>query len=109
MPYSVSGKDARGVNTFYCKTPEVALRKAREPIKRGCYDVRITTPEGRTYHSSEFVIFHVRPSLGDLLKSTRPLHRWRWDFSFRRSAGTIPLRPKGHNHCAEVLVMSPNN
>jgi hypothetical protein len=55
MPYSVSGKDVRGVNTFYRKTPEVALRKARELIKRGCYDVRITTPEGRTYHSSEFV------------------------------------------------------
>jgi hypothetical protein len=36
------------------KTPELALRKARELIKRGCYDVRITTPEGRAYHSSEF-------------------------------------------------------
>jgi hypothetical protein len=41
-------------NTVNRRTPELALRKARELIKRGCYDVRITTPEGRTYHSSEF-------------------------------------------------------
>jgi hypothetical protein len=54
MPYFVSGTDVRGVNTGNRKTPELALRKARELIKRGCYDVRITTPEGRTYHSSEF-------------------------------------------------------
>jgi hypothetical protein len=54
MPYSVSGTDVRGVNTVNRKTPELALRKARELIKRGCYDVRIATPEGRTYHSSEF-------------------------------------------------------
>ncbi len=54
MPYSVSGTDVRGVNTVNRKTPELALRKARELIKRGCYDVRITTPEGRAYHSSEF-------------------------------------------------------
>jgi hypothetical protein len=54
MPYFVSGTDVKGVNTANRKTPELALRKARELIKRGCYDVRITTPEGRTYHSSEF-------------------------------------------------------
>ena len=46
MPYFVSGTDVRGVNTVIRKTPELALRKARELIKRGCYDVRITTPEG---------------------------------------------------------------
>jgi len=54
MPYSVSGNDVRGVNTVNRKTPELALRKARELIKRGFYNVRITTPEGRAYHSSEF-------------------------------------------------------
>jgi hypothetical protein len=46
MPYSVSGTDVRGVNIVNRKTPELALRKARELIKRGYYDVRITTPEG---------------------------------------------------------------
>jgi hypothetical protein len=54
MPYAVSGTDVRGVNTVNRKTPELALRKARELIKHGCYDVQIRTPEGRIYHSSEF-------------------------------------------------------
>jgi hypothetical protein len=54
MPYTVSGTDIRGVNTARRRTPESALKKAREFIVRACYDVRITTPEGRTYHSAEF-------------------------------------------------------
>ena len=54
MPYSVSGTDVRGLNIVTRKTPELALKKARELIKRGCYDVQIKTPEGRIYHSSEF-------------------------------------------------------
>jgi len=54
MPYTVSGTDIRGVNTARRRTPESALKKAREFIARACYDVRITTPEGRTYHSAEF-------------------------------------------------------
>jgi hypothetical protein len=54
MPYAVSGTDVRGVNTVNRKTPELALRKARELIQRGCYDVQIRTPEGRIYHSAEF-------------------------------------------------------
>jgi len=54
MPYTVSGTDIRGVNTARRRTPELALKKARELIARACYDVRITTPEGRTYHSAEF-------------------------------------------------------
>ena len=54
MPYAVSGTDLRGANIVKRKTAELALRKARELIKRGCYDVQIKTPEGRTYHSSEF-------------------------------------------------------
>ena len=35
------------------KTPEAALRKARELLKLRCYDVHIVTPEGRDYASSE--------------------------------------------------------
>ena len=30
MPYTVSGTDVRGVNTVNRKTPELALKKARE-------------------------------------------------------------------------------
>jgi hypothetical protein len=54
MPYTVSGTDIRGVSTVTRKTPELALRRARELIKRAYYNVQITTPEGRTYDSSEF-------------------------------------------------------
>jgi hypothetical protein len=54
MAYTVTGSDIRGFSTVTRKTPELALKKAKEFVKRGCYDVRITTPEGRTYHSSEF-------------------------------------------------------
>jgi hypothetical protein len=35
------------------KTPEAALKKARDLLKT-CYDVHIVTPEGRDYASSEF-------------------------------------------------------
>jgi hypothetical protein len=69
MPYAVSGTDVRGVNIVNRKTPELALKKARELIKRGCYNVQIKTPEGRTYHSSEF---------GDLPRTPvarRPSHK----------------------------------
>jgi hypothetical protein len=61
MPYTVSGTDIRGVNTIKRKTSELALKKARELTKQGCYNVQITTPEGRTYHASEF---------GDLPRTT---------------------------------------
>jgi len=54
MPYIVSGTDIRGVTSVRRKTPELALRKAREFGRAGCYNIRITTPEGRVYHSSEF-------------------------------------------------------
>ena len=35
-------------------TPEAALKKAGEMSRTGCYEIYITTPEGRNYHSSEF-------------------------------------------------------
>ena len=69
MPYTVSGTDIRGVTTVRRRTPELALKKARELIARAFYDVRITTPEGRSYHSAEF---------GDLPRTPaarRPSHK----------------------------------
>jgi hypothetical protein len=72
MPYSVSGTDVRGVHTVSRTRPELALRKARELIKRGCYDVRITTPEGRTYHSSEFGDLPRTPAAGRLSQKHPP-------------------------------------
>jgi len=69
MPYTVSGTDIRGPHTARRSTPELALKKARDLIAHACYDVRITTPEGRTYHSAEF---------GDLPRTSaarRPPHK----------------------------------
>jgi hypothetical protein len=80
MPYSVCATDVGGVNIVRRKTPELALRKGRELIKRGCYDVRIVTPEGRTYHSSEF---------GDLPRT--PVAR-RHSHSRSNGSTTIPAR-----------------
>jgi len=54
MPYTVSGTDIQGPNSARRSTPELALKKARDLIAHACYDVRITTPEGRTYHPAEF-------------------------------------------------------
>lgn len=71
MPYAVSGTDVRGVNTVQRKTPELALRKARELVKRGCYDVEITTPEGRVYHSSEFADLPRTPVARSVARSAR--------------------------------------
>src|SRR5438552_14306825 len=44
------------------KTAEAALKKAREMSRAGCYDIYITTPEGRDNHSSEFAR-EIRPWL----------------------------------------------
>ena len=54
MSFSIRAKCKDGEILHRRKTPEAALRKAREMSHTGCYDVHITTPEGRDYHSSEF-------------------------------------------------------
>ena len=54
MTFSVKAKCKDGEILHRRKTPEAALRKAREMSQTGCYDIHITTPEGRDYHSSEF-------------------------------------------------------
>lgn len=54
MRFSIKAKCKDGEILHRRKTPEAALKKAREMSQTGCYDIRITTPEGRDYHSSEF-------------------------------------------------------
>jgi hypothetical protein len=54
MNYTVKGMCKHGELVYRRKTSDAALRKARELVKTGCYDVHIVTPEGRDYHSSEF-------------------------------------------------------
>jgi hypothetical protein len=54
MRFSVKAKCKDGEILHRRKTAEAALKKAREMSRTGCYDIHITTPEGRDYHSSEF-------------------------------------------------------
>jgi hypothetical protein len=54
MRFSIKAKCKDGEILHRRKTPEAALKKAREMSQTGCYDIHITTPEGRDYHSSEF-------------------------------------------------------
>ncbi len=54
MTFTVKGMCRHGALVHRRKTPDAALRKARELANNGCYDLHIVTPEGRDYHSSEF-------------------------------------------------------
>jgi len=54
MSFSINAKCKDGGLTHRRKTAEAALKKAREMSRAGCYDISITTPQGRDYHSSEF-------------------------------------------------------
>jgi hypothetical protein len=54
MSFSIKAKCRDGELLHRRKTAEAALKKAREMSRNGCYDIYITTPEGRDYHSSEF-------------------------------------------------------
>ena len=54
MSFSIKARCKDGELLYRRKTPEAALKKAREMSRTGCYEIYITTPEGRDYHSSEF-------------------------------------------------------
>jgi hypothetical protein len=54
VKFSIKAKCKDGEILYRRNTPEAALKKAREMSQTGCYDIHITTPEGRDYHSSEF-------------------------------------------------------
>jgi hypothetical protein len=54
MSFSIKAKCKDGSLLHRRKTAEAALKKAREMSRAGCYDISITTPQGRDYHSSEF-------------------------------------------------------
>ena len=67
MRFSIKAKCKDGEILHRRKTPEAALKKAREMSQTGCYDIHITTPEGRDYHSSEFADLPRTPVRGDIL------------------------------------------
>jgi hypothetical protein len=54
MNFIVKANCQHGAIVHRRKTPEAALKKARELSRAGCYDLHIVTPEGRDYASPEF-------------------------------------------------------
>ena len=94
MPYAVSGTDVRGVNTVNRKTPELALRKARELIQRGCYNVQIKTPAGPTIRPNSR-IFPERPSRTGRLQNPPAAPRLPDpDRARKRGSSYLPARPR---------------
>jgi hypothetical protein len=47
MRFSIKARCKHGELLHRRKTAEAALKKAREMSRTGCYDIYITTPEGR--------------------------------------------------------------
>lgn len=64
MSFTVRGMCRHGELSHRRKTATAALRKARELSSTGCYDLHITTPEGRDYASSEFADLPRSPAPG---------------------------------------------
>jgi hypothetical protein len=54
MNFIVKASSQQGEIRHRRKTPEAALKKARELSRARCYDLHIITPEGRDYASAEF-------------------------------------------------------
>lgn len=52
--FVVRGTDTSGSVELKRETLLAALKKARELSEDGCWDVRITAPDGRVYLSTEF-------------------------------------------------------
>jgi hypothetical protein len=71
MSFSIKAMCQHGDLVHRRKTAEAALKKAREMSRAGCYDIYITTPEGRDYHSSEFGDLPRTPAVGRAHSKTR--------------------------------------
>ncbi|MDB5514367.1 MAG: hypothetical protein JWQ17_1125 [Tardiphaga sp.] len=54
MPFAIQGTDTSGSISLRRDTTAAAVKKAAELIADGCWDVQITTPDGRVYPSTEF-------------------------------------------------------
>ena len=75
MSFSIKAKCQYGALLHRRKTAEAALKKAREMSRAGCYDIYITTPEGRDYHSSEFADLPRSPASERPAQKTLPSRR----------------------------------
>jgi hypothetical protein len=72
MSFSIKAMCQHGDLVHRRKTAEAALKKAREMSRAGCYNIYITTPEGRDYHSSEFADLPRTPAVGRAHPKTHP-------------------------------------
>ena len=72
MSFSIKAMCQHGDLVHRRKTAEAALKKARQMSRAGCYDIYITTPEGRDYHSSEFADLPCTPTVARAHPKTRP-------------------------------------
>ena len=72
MSFSIKARCQHGDLAHRRKTAEAALKKAREMSRAGCYDIYITTPEGRDYHSSELADLPRTPAAAREHPKTQP-------------------------------------
>jgi hypothetical protein len=75
MSFSIKAKCRDGELLHRRKTAEAALKKAREMSRAGCYDIYITTPQGRDYHSSEFADLPRTPVTDAPVRKPHSTHR----------------------------------
>ena len=75
MSFSIKAKCRDGELLHRRKTAEAALKKAREMSRAGCYDIYITTPQGRDYHSSEFADLPRTPVTERPVRKPHSTHR----------------------------------
>jgi len=54
MPFAIQGTDTSGSILLRRENIAAAVKKATELLADGCWDVQITTPDGRVYASSDF-------------------------------------------------------
>jgi hypothetical protein len=72
MSFSIKAMCKHGELVHRRTTAEAAHKKDRELSRIGCYDIYITTPEGRDYHSSEFADLPRTPGPGGAPPKTHP-------------------------------------
>jgi hypothetical protein len=72
MSFSIKAMCKHGELVHRRKTADAALKEARELSRTGCYDIYITTPERRDYHSSEFTDLPRTPATGRATSKTHP-------------------------------------
>lgn len=62
--FVIKGTDTSGQVELKRETPAATLKKAMELTSDGCWDVSVTTPDGRVYEAPEFEsLEHASPSV----------------------------------------------